>query len=208
MGCSRPSRRGIAAKIFLDRREGLHFRFAHRRPGPVRRPGGGGPCLAQQRHAGCRLRPVYRREGTARRRCGLALLDRARRNADAGAVAHLAAPGHLLGRWPVAQQSARAILGRLSRRRRYSRKPAYHNGTAWPWLLPMACEALAQAWDKSPGAVAAARALLGSMDNYYCQIAWVTCRKFSTATRRTFPAVATRRPGASLEALRVWKLLA
>jgi starch synthase (maltosyl-transferring) len=45
-----------------------------------------------------------------------------------------------------------------------ARKPAYHNGTAWPWLLPMACEALVKAWDGSPGAVAAARAWLGSMD--------------------------------------------
>jgi starch synthase (maltosyl-transferring) len=44
------------------------------------------------------------------------------------------------------------------------RKPAYHNGTAWIWTLPMACEALAVAWDKSPGAMAAARAYLGSMD--------------------------------------------
>ena len=32
------------------------------------------------------------------------------------------------------------------------RKPAYHNGTAWTWILPMACEALARAWDRSPGA--------------------------------------------------------
>jgi predicted glycogen debranching enzyme len=44
------------------------------------------------------------------------------------------------------------------------RKPAYHNGTAWAWTLPLACEALVKAWDKSPGAVAAARALLGSAD--------------------------------------------
>jgi starch synthase (maltosyl-transferring) len=45
-----------------------------------------------------------------------------------------------------------------------ARKPAYHNGTAWPWLLPMACEALVKAWDKSPGALAAARAYLAGMD--------------------------------------------
>jgi predicted glycogen debranching enzyme len=44
------------------------------------------------------------------------------------------------------------------------RKPAYHNGTAWVWLLPTACEALAKAWDKSPAAMAAARAWLASMD--------------------------------------------
>jgi predicted glycogen debranching enzyme len=44
------------------------------------------------------------------------------------------------------------------------RKPAYHNGTAWVWLLPTFCEALALAWDGQPEAVAAARAYLGSLD--------------------------------------------
>ncbi len=43
------------------------------------------------------------------------------------------------------------------------RKPAYHNGTAWVWLLPTFCEALAAAWDHAPEAVAAARSLLGSL---------------------------------------------
>ena len=45
------------------------------------------------------------------------------------------------------------------------RKPAYHNGTAWCWLLPVFCEALATAWDFSPQAVKAARAYLGSSDH-------------------------------------------
>jgi glycogen debranching enzyme/glycosidase len=44
------------------------------------------------------------------------------------------------------------------------RKPAYHNGTAWTWTLPVFCEALARAWNFSPEAVAAARAYLGSME--------------------------------------------
>lgn len=42
------------------------------------------------------------------------------------------------------------------------RKPAYHNGTAWVWWLPIYCEALVAAWDHDPAAVAAARAVLGS----------------------------------------------
>jgi predicted glycogen debranching enzyme len=46
-----------------------------------------------------------------------------------------------------------------------ARKPAYHNGTAWTWLLPVACEALVKAWDNAPSAVAASRAYLGSMDH-------------------------------------------
>jgi predicted glycogen debranching enzyme len=44
------------------------------------------------------------------------------------------------------------------------RKPAYHNGTAWVWLLPTFCEALARAWDGQPEAMEAARAHLGSLD--------------------------------------------
>jgi starch synthase (maltosyl-transferring) len=44
------------------------------------------------------------------------------------------------------------------------RKPAYHNGTAWPWLLPTYCEAVALAWDRAPAAVTTARAWLGSVD--------------------------------------------
>jgi predicted glycogen debranching enzyme len=44
------------------------------------------------------------------------------------------------------------------------RKPAYHNGTAWVWMLPTFCEALVRAWDFAPAAVAAARAYLASAD--------------------------------------------
>ena len=45
------------------------------------------------------------------------------------------------------------------------RKPAYHNGTAWTWTFPSFCEALAQAWEFSPEAVAAARSYLGSAES-------------------------------------------
>ena len=44
------------------------------------------------------------------------------------------------------------------------RKPAYHNGTAWNWLLPVFCEALATAYDFEPAAIFAARAYLGSAE--------------------------------------------
>jgi glycogen debranching enzyme len=44
------------------------------------------------------------------------------------------------------------------------RKPAYHNGTAWVWSLPMFCEALVRAWDFSPESVGAARSYLLSME--------------------------------------------
>jgi predicted glycogen debranching enzyme len=42
-----------------------------------------------------------------------------------------------------------------------SRKPAYHNGTAWTWLLPSFCEAWALMY--APNANDTARAWLGSM---------------------------------------------
>jgi glycogen debranching enzyme len=43
------------------------------------------------------------------------------------------------------------------------RKPAYHNGTAWVWQLPLLCEALDQAWNGDPAARSTARAWLGSV---------------------------------------------
>ena len=49
------------------------------------------------------------------------------------------------------------------------RKPAYHNGTAWGWWLPIYCEALAAAWDSDAAAVAAARAVLGSSGTLACR---------------------------------------
>ncbi len=42
------------------------------------------------------------------------------------------------------------------------RKPAYHNGTAWPWLLPSFCESLVAAYPGDDAARLAARAILGS----------------------------------------------
>ncbi|MCX8155948.1 MAG: glycogen debranching enzyme N-terminal domain-containing protein [Verrucomicrobiae bacterium] len=43
------------------------------------------------------------------------------------------------------------------------RKPAYHNGTAWVWLLPVYAEALVKAYAMEAGAVTAARACLASL---------------------------------------------
>ena len=45
------------------------------------------------------------------------------------------------------------------------RKPAYHNGTAWCWLLPTFCEAMVKAWNDEPEALKAAKAYLGSIDH-------------------------------------------
>jgi glycogen debranching enzyme len=45
------------------------------------------------------------------------------------------------------------------------RKPAYHNGTAWTFMFPLFCEALAKAWNKAPKAIEAALSYLGSIDS-------------------------------------------
>src|SRR6185436_7717009 len=58
------------------------------------------------------------------------------------------------------------------------RKPAYHNGTAWPWLLPSYCEALVRAYPRDPKARSAARAVLGS-----------TARLLDTGTARQLPEI-------------------
>ena len=109
---------------------------------------------------------------------GLVKGERAR-SAVAAAQRHLLVPGALrsLASLPVAAPLAirgadgrllndpqRPYWGRYEGDEDTRRKPAYHNGTAWVWLLPSFCEALAAAWDHAPVAVAAARALLGSLE--------------------------------------------
>jgi len=109
---------------------------------------------------------------------GLASGERAQRCVDA-AARHLIVPGAIrsLAPLPVTPplpiRSAGGQLlndplnpycGRYEGDEDTRRKPAYHNGTAWVWPFPSFCEALALAWDRSPEAVDAARAYLGSTD--------------------------------------------
>ncbi|MFM2091955.1 MAG: hypothetical protein RLZZ127_2444, partial [Planctomycetota bacterium] len=103
--------------------------------------------------------------------------ERARRVVDACAR-HLLVPGAIRTLAPLPVDPPLVILGADGRplsdpllpyQGRYEgdedtrRKPAYHNGTAWPWVLPVFCEAMAAAWDGHPRAVAAARAHLAGM---------------------------------------------
>jgi glycogen debranching enzyme len=71
----------------------------------------------------------------------------------------LLVPGALRSLAPSAGQLYR---GRYEGDEDGSRKPAYHNGTAWVWWLPIHCEALVRAHPGDRAALAAARALLGS----------------------------------------------
>lgn len=109
---------------------------------------------------------------------GLVASERAKRCVDA-AARYLVVPGGLRSLAPLPVKVPLPVQGNNGRllndpHRPYwgryegdedtRRKPAYHNGTAWTWTFPTFCEALAQAWDFSPEAVAAAKAYLGSVD--------------------------------------------
>jgi starch synthase (maltosyl-transferring) len=108
---------------------------------------------------------------------GLVAGDRARR-AVAACARHLLVPGGLRSLAPLPvdvplpipapwggllNDPARPYQGRYEGDEDTRRKPAYHNGTAWVWLLPLLCEALDLAWDGDPAARATARAWLGSL---------------------------------------------
>ena len=88
------------------------------------------------------------------------------------------------------------------------RKPAYHNGTAWTWLLPTGCEALAKAWDMAPPAVAAARATLGSMERLLLTECLGQLPEILDGDEPHQPRGCDAQAWSALEALRVWKWLA
>jgi starch synthase (maltosyl-transferring) len=107
---------------------------------------------------------------------GLVSAERAR-SAVAAAGRHLLVPGAMRTLAPLLVHYALpvrdkdgALLGDPAQpyRGRYEgdedtqRKPAYHNGTAWPWWLATYCEALTCAYPGDERAQAAARAILGS----------------------------------------------
>ncbi len=100
----------------------------------------------------------------------------ARANVDA-AARHLLVPGAVRSLAPLAAVTQHEIRhngellndpmnpywGRYEGDEDTSRKPAYHNGTAWTWLLPQFCEALVRAWPGDPDAIEAAKGYLGSV---------------------------------------------
>ena len=110
----------------------------------------------------------------------LGLVDGLRaRRAVAACARHLLVPGGVrsLAPLPVASplpipgpggsllnDPSRPYWGRYEGDEDTRRKPAYHNGTAWVWQLPVLCEALVLAWEGDPAAKATARAWLGSAD--------------------------------------------
>jgi starch synthase (maltosyl-transferring) len=87
------------------------------------------------------------------------------------------------------------------------RKPAYHNGTAWVWILPTGCEALAKAWDSAPAATAAARATLGSLEHLLLTGCLGQLPEILDGDAPHSPRGCDAQAWSVLEALRVWKLL-
>ncbi len=147
--------------------------------------------------------------------------ERARRTADA-ALRYLVVPGAVRTLAPLPVEPPLPIYrgdgqllnnprepywGRYQGDEDTTRKPAYHNGTAWTWLLPTACEALARAWDHSPGAVAAARALLGSLDKLVLSTCLGQLPEIVDGDAPHTPRGCDAQAWSVTEALRVWKWL-
>ena len=87
------------------------------------------------------------------------------------------------------------------------RKPAYHNGTAWTWIFPAACEAVARALDFTPEAIAAAKAYLASMDRLLTEGCHGHLPEIVDGDAPHTQRGCDAQAWSSTEALRVWKLL-
>jgi glycogen debranching enzyme/glycosidase len=153
---------------------------------------------------------------------GLVTGDRARKTVLA-AREHLLVPGALRSLAPLPAPEPLPIQGPGGRPvndpwhpywGRYEgdedtrRKPAYHNGTAWVWLLPAFCEALARAWEFQPEAVAAARAYLGSLDGLLASGCVGHLPEILDGDAPHAQRGCDAQAWSATEALRVWLLLA
>ena len=87
------------------------------------------------------------------------------------------------------------------------RKPAYHNGTAWTWSLPIFCEALVKAWEHSPAAVRAASAYLGALDRIMSESCLGQIPEILDGDAPHTPRGCDAQAWGVTEALRVWKWL-
>jgi starch synthase (maltosyl-transferring) len=87
------------------------------------------------------------------------------------------------------------------------RKPAYHNGTAWCWLLPTFCEALVEAWGFAPDVVQAARSYLGSSDRLLQEGCIGQLPEILDGDAPHGPRGCDAQAWSVTEAFRVWRLL-
>jgi predicted glycogen debranching enzyme len=144
------------------------------------------------------------------------------RRAVAAALRYLLVPGALRTLAPLPVSPPLEIRGADGRllgdppepyRGRYEgdedtrRKPAYHNGTAWLWTLPSACEALVRAWDGCPASVAAAKAYLAGMDHLMMSGCLGQLPEILDGDAPHQPRGCDAQAWSVTEALRVWKWL-
>ncbi len=152
---------------------------------------------------------------------GLVKGDRAKRNV-AAALRHLVVPGALRSLAPLPVSVALPIYGndggllndpnhpywpRYEGDEDTRRKPAYHNGTAWTWTLPILGEALARAWDFTPEATAAARAYVSSVDQLMNLECLGQIPEILDGDAPHKPRGCDAQAWGVTEVLRVWKLL-
>lgn len=131
---------------------------------------------AGHRPGACQPDTALRCNGLLAITLGLAEPAQARATVDA-AIHHLVVPGALRSLAPLPVSPPLPIRGSNGQllndphhpywgsyqgEEDTRRKPAYHNGTAWTWFLPIFAEAFAEAWNWRPEAVRTARAWIGS----------------------------------------------
>lgn len=87
------------------------------------------------------------------------------------------------------------------------RKPAYHNGTAWNWWMPLYCEALVVAYPGDARTHAAARAVLGSAASLLSQDALGHLPEVMDGDAPHHARGCDAQAWSVTEALRVWRKL-
>ncbi|MBI1751767.1 MAG: glycogen debranching enzyme N-terminal domain-containing protein [Acidobacteria bacterium] len=153
---------------------------------------------------------------------GLVSGERAR-SAVAACARHLLVPGGLRSLAPIPvsvplpisapwggtlNDPTRPYQGRYEGDEDTRRKPAYHNGTAWVWQLPLLCEALDLAWDGDPPARATARAWLGSLAPLLDEGCLGQLPEILDGDAPHTPRGCDAQAWSASEATRVWALLA
>jgi glycogen debranching enzyme len=87
------------------------------------------------------------------------------------------------------------------------RKPAYHNGTAWTWTFPAACEAVARVLEFSREGTTTAKAYLASMDRLLAEGCHGHLPEIVDGDAPHTQRGCDAQAWSVTEALRVWKLL-
>lgn len=147
--------------------------------------------------------------------------ERARRSVEA-ARRHLVVPGGVRSLAPLPVRCPLEIRGAggdllNNPREPYSgryegdedtrRKPAYHNGTAWVWKLPVFAEALFRAWEGSPESVAAAKSYLLSLEPLLASGCLGQLPEILDGDAPHQPRGCDAQAWSVTEALRVWRML-